>query len=449
MTTYFRNLIIFIAAVTVLSCSKEDNQSTYIPFQYNVFQNQTDNSDADALQLHYANPMNGSQLNFYGVFDTDKNPTTVHTITYQKANNDTIVHLTLNPITSKVNSIFTTVNGIKLDVVMKFDYLSDTDLNVSFHQYNWTNNSSQLIYATNLIVNPPANRSVLMRNGVDGYNIAAVGAALAIVETVSTISGGWTLIGALSAAGATAVAAASGVALAAAAIIGAAILFTDMAGASTLPSDLPPPTNIPYQNPMLPANDPAQNLPPSTCNAIAFEGSMDSQGSIMIFGVNGGTSPYTYMVDNRIQSGEVFSYDYPNGSYLLGVKDAGGCMSVKLVPLDRELDDLHGTWKLVGSYNEDLNSDLFALSPCMAYNTMVFNSSSSSFTSSYFKLFNNGCQLESEPSGTYSLSNQILTLSQNAIGEQQTYEVIQLTDTTLKLRWSDNHGTYLDTYTKQ
>ena len=62
---------------------------------------------------------------------------------------------------------------------------------------------------------------------------------------------------------------------------------------------------------------------------------MDSLGNIAIFAVNGGTSPYSYLVGSSLQQDPIFANQYPDGSYLLGVKDLSGCMSVKVIPLHR------------------------------------------------------------------------------------------------------------------
>jgi hypothetical protein len=62
---------------------------------------------------------------------------------------------------------------------------------------------------------------------------------------------------------------------------------------------------------------------------------MDSKGSILISGVSGGQPPYSYLVNSGFQSSEFFLNNYQDGSYLIAVKDANGCLGSKLIPLTR------------------------------------------------------------------------------------------------------------------
>jgi len=338
-----KKTIIFSSLVSIFllilfSCSTEDNSPN--SSNYNVYKNKTGDVNANALHAQYVAPNNEHIINIYGLFDLNNNPTIVNTITYQKTNSDTLVNMVINPITNRINSLFTSVNGIKSDIVMKFDYLSNNDVDVSFYQYDWNNNTSQNIYTTRIInTNLNGGRSSLNSPFNDGvvYSVAGL-IGIASAEIVAAIGGGFSGIGYLSGAAAGIVAGTSAVAIVGAAAIVATILFINEVGAATVePSDMSPPADTEIFNPVPPENDPTPNLQQTSCfnNDITFNGTMDSLGNIAISAVNGGVPPYTYMVENEIQQNEFFLNEYSNGSYLLGVKDANGCMSVKVIPLER------------------------------------------------------------------------------------------------------------------
>lgn len=346
---YYVIPIIAFSQVLLMSCSKEDNNiADATTSDFTVYKNQTKDVNADALQAQYKDSQ--TTLNFYGLFDQDKNPTTIKTLTYQRTNNDTIVNLINDPLTNRLASSYLTVRGVKSPVVMKFDYIDNSGLNVSFYKYDWGNNTSEIIYSAYLIygvVN--AGKNSFYYNGssfsdisykagdVDyGINLGAFGVGLVFAEIVGTIGGGFTIIGALSAAGATVAASGTAVAIATGLAIGAAILIiNDAAAEEIIPTNLPHPTNTPIDNPVSQENNPTPNLEPSGCNGnnITFEASMDAFGSIMFSGIQGGVGPYTFGVGSATQQTEVFPNKYIDGSYLVSVKDANGCVSIKVVPL--------------------------------------------------------------------------------------------------------------------
>ncbi|MBF9239899.1 hypothetical protein I2I05_21080 [Hymenobacter sp. BT683] len=84
--------------------------------------------------------------------------------------------------------------------------------------------------------------------------------------------------------------------------------------------------------------EPDAPAPTSCPTPLAFSASMDGQGSILISGVSGGTAPYSYAVtDQNYQASEVFAGPYPDGSYVVSVRSAGGCFTSQLVSLTRTL----------------------------------------------------------------------------------------------------------------
>lgn len=447
MKNHLKLILIVLFVGLFSSCSKDDGGTAKL--NYTVYKNQSDDINADALQLNYPVGEHFYSLNFYGNFDENRNPSSTNTITYNDG--DIVVNLIINPLTKRISSLFTTIDGINSDVVMKFDYPSDTELKVSFHQYDWATQTSGDSFLTKIIKLPMAGRKPLLINNTDDFGdfIGALAIGVGTAEIVATIGGGWSAIGALSGAAAALVASASAVAIVGAAAIAAVILFLNEASASTITvSDLVPPSDIPLQNPVLPSNNPTSHLQQSPCfNAnISFEGTMDQYGSIMIQGVSGGVAPYQYMVESQIQSGQVFPNEYANGSYVIGVKDATGCMSVKLVPFDREFDTVVGNWKLSSRYDETNHEEV---GDSCSFNNILNLNSNNTFLGKNYKFHFDVCNLESQFSGNYTVANNTISFSNSAFGGPQSAEIVLVTDTTMKLRFTDNQVSTLETYTKQ
>ncbi|SCY57724.1 hypothetical protein [Flavobacterium caeni] len=343
-------LFICIFIVSMVSCSDKDEKpivTTKPSSDFTIYKNQTGSPNADALQARFKNEQ--LEINIYGLFDSDNNPTQIKTVTYQKANNDTLVNLIIDPAINRISSAFYSVNGVNSPVVLKFDYVegSPNTFDVSYNEYNWDNHTAEVFYAVRVennagTANDTFNPFFADRGGIPTFaeSVQAVGIGIAVVEGVNLGIAG---IGALTQAGAALLAAASASGLIVPLAVGTIlyVLVPELAGASELPpSDLNYPPNVPPHNPVQPANDPTSNLQTSNCNTanISFVASMDQYGSIAITQVNGGQAPYTYMVGSGFQGGQIFSNNYQNGSYLVGVKDANGCVSVKIVALTREID---------------------------------------------------------------------------------------------------------------
>ena len=338
-------LFAVIAAILLNSCSKEEskvNEPTTSAFT--VYKNPTGDVNADALQAQ--NTDSKGTLNFYGAFDSENNPSEIRTLTYQKANNDTIVNLIIDPLTNRLASSYFSVKGVKSPIRMKLDYIDNSkNINVSYYNYNWITETSNLIYASQIennngvVTENPfyASKKIALPTFLEGA--LALGTGLAVAETVGLVAGTFTL----SAAAAPIIAGVLATQIVTYAAIGVAVFcISNLAGAATYtPSNLPPPSKTPIINPVTPATDPTPNLRPSGCggNPISFNATMDAFGSIMFSGIEGGVAPFTFGVGEDVQQTEVFSNEYQNGSYVVCVKDANGCMSCKLVPLKRELDD--------------------------------------------------------------------------------------------------------------
>jgi uncharacterized protein (TIGR02145 family) len=330
-----------IAFLLLLSCSKSDN-NTATPTTPNliVFKNQSSDLNANALQAQYKDSK--FEINFYGNFDANNNPTVIKTVNFQKAANDTIINMTIDPVTNKITSASTTVKGVKQAVVMKFDYLNNAtnDYNVSYYNYDWITQTGQLFYSK-LITNNNgvstgnpnyAGRTDSTNNSIFIQNVKNVIKVAAVVVVGVTILPEAALL------------------TAASVITGTAIgLYFDVA-VSTLAnlvigdanaSDFFPP-NTPITNPIIDTANPLPHLQISSCinNNIAFSATMDSSGKISFSGVSGGQSPYTYLVQSGFQSNASFANNYQSGSYMLAVKDANGCVNTRVMSMTRPAPSL-------------------------------------------------------------------------------------------------------------
>lgn len=348
-----------------IGCSKEDtedgNGQPADP-NFTLFKNQTGNPAADALQAQYTSEFSDYKINFYGTFNADGEPTDINTITYQKTNNDTIVNFVLNPVTKRLASSFVTVNNIKSQYVTRYDYPENNPgaVTVSMYNYDWIGMSSELLFTTNVEKDDNPLSEGRQHMGETGSNLAwnlgAVATGVAVAEIVS-LGGGFSgvavaagLIGSVLTS-AVAITIITGVAIGVVILAVSAIL--NKASASEInPRDLPYPPNTKVENPSK-DNDPTQHLPQSDCRntRIKFMASMDGEGSIMLTGIQGGQGPYKYIVDKTVQDSQVFSGNYPDGSHLVGVVDANGCMGVKVVPLSRDMPAING-W-FTGQYTLD------------------------------------------------------------------------------------------------
>ena len=330
-----------IASLLLFSCSKSDSPEVIAP-SITVYKNQSTDVNADALQAQFKD--SNCTVNIYGDFDADKTPSKVKTLTYQKANSDTIVNFIVNQLTSRIDAIYYAVNGVKSPVVIKFDYLTNAtnSINVSCYNYDWQNNTSVLFYATTVDKTNPsqygnpfhANRGI---NGGFKTDLSSVLTSMLLVDGVSLGLGGTSLFCTTIGAPVLAAVVTSGiiVPIAIAAIVG---FVASAVNASELPpSDQVYPPNTQTTNPVTTTNNPVPHLALSSCTNtnIVFTNTMDDTGAIIFTTINGGQAPYTYMVESGFQQSTVFANNYANGSFLLAVKDANGCVNMKVIPLVR------------------------------------------------------------------------------------------------------------------
>jgi uncharacterized protein (TIGR02145 family) len=359
-----RILLITLSCVALFfSCSKEDNASEP---KLVVYKNQTGDLNADALQAQCTGGNNEYTINIYGNFDSSNNPKDIKTLTYQKANNDTIYHYMIESLTNRIESCFYAVNGVKSNVVLKFEYpTNQTDnINVGFYEYNWQTQTSQKLYGTeiqNTSSVVTSNPYYAARNNT-AWGLAQIAGAFIATDIIYVGLGG-TTTAILSTATAATLSAALAPLLGTVAVatsIGYIIYtFTDDAGASELsPTDTPYPFNTPINNPIPAPDNPTPNLQNDTCfnNNINFGASMDASGTISILSVSGGASPYTYFVDDTSQATPFFMGNYADGNYSITVKDANNCLRSQQINLSRPSNSVTIGTQIWSSTNLDVTT---------------------------------------------------------------------------------------------
>ena len=347
-----KNLTFLFALFLFFGCSDDDTSSDNTESNLIIYKNQTEDNNADALQAQYKD-LEGT-LNFYGNFDEELNPTTIRTLTYQKTFNDTIVNLIIDPLTNKLASSYTTVNGVKSNIVMKFAYPSTESLSVSVHEYDWDNMTSDIIFGVNL--DRPNNDSASRSSSNSTSNWEVVGVMAAVAEVGLFLEGGlagtWFVgpiaLGLVQSAVAFAIAnPLSAVTIALAAVL---LIPSDAFSGELEPSDLPYPEDTEIENPVITEEeDPTPNLTPFDCAGvpISFELIMDQDGTIVLTEVNGSEGPYIYAIGEDVRDYPIFPNDYGNGFYLACVKDANNCISCRAQELIRPTACAEDTFDIV------------------------------------------------------------------------------------------------------
>lgn len=384
--------------VTIFSCLACEPDSTPEPEvlpetaiqldnfnKISIYKNKTGSSTADALQAQLINSKENYTLNFYGTFNSLNNPEKVTTVTYKKQNDGTTVNFLFNPTNQKLETIFFEKNGIQQPLVIKHEYPGgENTVKVSFFNYDWSKDEASLVYQGiyenengSLKESPVYGLKSKIDSGTNTFATTAaamgaysfgdvafsVGAGVVIVEAAlyGFVGSGVALPYLASLAAIPGVGQALLVAAGGTAALIAAIDLLSRADASELtPEDQPYPENTPVENPSNEHN-PTPNLDTPNCGNISFKPSMDSEGTIMITEIQGGSGPYQYSINGAaFGAGNVFSdnhatlfpNDYEEGEFSIVVKDANGCNSVSETYLQRELDIasllINGSpWKLI------------------------------------------------------------------------------------------------------
>ena len=342
-------LIAFIIGLGIYSCSSDDGGNNPDPSKpqasdWTVFKNQTGNPNANALQAQYHNP--SGTLNIYGTFDQNNNPYRIHSLTYQKTNNDTLVNMVVDPLYNRIKAVFFTVNGTKQPAVVKFDYTDSNTAGVSYYNYDWSAKTAEMLYSCNVEIPPVQGFAAFAPNkttlSINWEALGVLGASVAITEGLILATGGETVI--IAALGTVAAAPIVGtiatVGITVGVVAAALAVITGDANAAE-PADIPYPDGTPAQNPVGEEENPDNNLPVSDCveNALVYNVFIDMEGTIVIETPSGGgTPPYSYFLEGQAGFTDIGIYanDYPNGEYTVAVKDNDGCITIKSVELSRD-----------------------------------------------------------------------------------------------------------------
>lgn len=341
-------LILPLIFVTINSCKKDREEEEVVvvtpppadDYKVTVFNNQTGNPSADALQAQIVNTQQNYQVNFYGTFLGDNSPDQANTVTYHKDGNDTIVYLLLDPTSHKLQTAYIEVSGLKQPWVIKHEYITGNDnaITVSIYDYNWITNTGVLKYqATHETNNGVHTETPLYAKTNHLYGIGAIGAGFVVAEAVFYGTGVGFLGTAAGAALVGAVGTIVAVGLTVAVVVGAiAVITSGNANAAALESgDYPLPPNTPVNNPAPPTNNPnnpTPNLPPTPCAGvvITFNACMDQFGSILISNPTGGSGFHYSLANSAFQQSQVFNGPYTAGSYLIMVKNGDGCTKAEV-----------------------------------------------------------------------------------------------------------------------
>lgn len=390
---FFTVIYILLCTSCCRNCDEILEEATGPMEKFNIYKNQTGDPNADALQAQYKD--DSSILNFYGNFDSDNIPSSIKTLTYQKVDNDTLVTFLFNPKTEKLDAAFTSVNGIREPLILKFDYPLENQnaLEVSFYIYDWSVQKANLFYST------------VIENKVDGliespyysgkgsgipntqYNIGALGVAIAAVQSVSYFLGSTSAISAAVATASFAVGAfVATFIVVVAAIVVIPVLISSIAQADenvvynesrTIPKDTP------FNNPVNEQENPLKNLYQSDCrySDLNFKASMDSFGDVVITGVTGGTKPYLYTFHTSdFQESEFFLNKYRDGIFYVGVKDANGCIKSKIQYFTKEIFNYNGTWVMTSYNNLPMGTTIIEYLEPDCPNTAIGSDTLNSFT---------------------------------------------------------------------
>lgn len=133
-----------------------DEISTDTPIQLDadhtlsVYENLTNDANADALQAQIINTNEKSKLNIYGTFGADNKPlfNKISTITSSKENNDTTLYLLIDPSNGKLQTTYMSIKGINQPAVFKHSYTegNNQEVLISAYEYDWEKPEGKLLY---------------------------------------------------------------------------------------------------------------------------------------------------------------------------------------------------------------------------------------------------------------------------------------------------------------
>lgn len=317
VNSFYTILLYATLLILIGSCSKkpEDNntsesitETTYSPNIQNLVGAATSDQSGDRVL-------------YYGTWGSNNTIDKITAIVFSKAGSDTTVTYQLTTDGDSVAYAYFSVGSQIQPKLYTFNQVGNKEVYVSIFDYNWTTGAGTFDQEIHI------NNGAVMKTDALSQNMANSGLFPTIPPAVtSLIAATVVTVGVV---GAVAVVcppcAAAGVTI--------GLMLPNNANAST---DMPPPTTT---NPN-PTQQPVPTTPPvPTCNGVTinFTVNMDSEGSIAVFGVSGGNGTYMYGVGNPpvFQYSQFFINNYPDGQYLVTVKDSSGCKTTKSVNLTR------------------------------------------------------------------------------------------------------------------
>lgn len=328
-------LILFLF-FSLLSCEKEEPKPIVgdpilsNEWEISSFQNPTGNIADEAVQFKVINSAQNYTMKVFGTFDASNNPEKVASITFQKAQNDTVVNFLYNDL-SQVETIYLSVAGVKQPYVIKHTYPPGTTdaARMQVYNYDWGLQSGDLIYdALYENIGSGGNGTLnFFKSDRSDYIGGIVNGTVLVESGIYTLGGAGGLMGAATG---PFVAAAAGtihtVAAVTTNVVGTLTHISGSVGTSAIsPGDPASPANSPLVNP---ASDPGPTLPASTCVGANINATvtMDQFGSIMFSNPQGGSS-FRYSFDNSaFTTSAVFNGPYAPGSYMIMIQNELGCI---------------------------------------------------------------------------------------------------------------------------
>lgn len=293
-----------------VGCSKDEknNTNTNPNTGLTVYTNQTGDPNANALQAHYIDEQNGGIMDIYGTFNADGTPKQISNIRYKRANNDSIVNLTIDEQTGKPALAVMEVNGQKLNIITEFTYTAnENELIISFYEHDWSNGSSDLLYSAKYLkdgtevsespIYVAGNKSMASSTTVDdNWLTLSIVSGIAIAETVAAVGGGFSLLGTAAATVTAAVAAVGAGTLIVAGITVATLasIINDAGASEISPEDIPYPEGTEPINPFGEESIPVLPDNPCTNSTLTLDLGLDPGNKIVGIATGGNNGPYTF-----------------------------------------------------------------------------------------------------------------------------------------------------------
>lgn len=326
--------------VVVYSCKKKNNsindESTTgtdpikKELAVSIFKNVSGDVNSVGLQAQLVNNLKHFTVNVFGTFNSINEPDITKAFTFNKEGNDTVVHLSMNAITKKLETSYLVVKGVKQPYVIKHEYIANNDsaIKISVYEFNWSTNTSVLkyeaIYNRKFGATNSLNFNSMRPAGGKTDFLLAVGSGLAVAEAAFY----GTSVALLGPASGAVIAAITAVGPAVILVGAAVLLLSSNSNACEIETGL---TNLPPTTPTTnPVTNTTNTLTPVDCSAynVTFSTGMDQFGSIAIFSLQGGLPVFDYSVDNSaFQGSQVFNGPYLEGNHLIRIRSSNGCIT--------------------------------------------------------------------------------------------------------------------------